>query len=253
MRFMTTLAAVLLTVPSVAAQEMAGRWSSLVSGESAPLWTEVNLWRDEDGGWTGTEAFTDMTANSPVCEGRLEGRGAVNGNETFAATGCNGGTVTVSVMGGQRLAYRREAAAGPVGARRGTLTFRGTAQHSPAVPAPRSRARANASAAPIRVGQTVSGRLDGDSPRLGDGSPYADRVLTVASAQRLRVTMRSAQFDAYLGVGVGGAALVTDDDGAGGTDARVEIDVPAGATVLIRANALSRGMEGVYTLHVERI
>ena len=254
MRFITTLAAVLLAVPPVAAQGVAGRWSSLVShGESAPLWTEVNLWRDADGRWTGTEAFTDMTASSQVCEGRLEWRGAANGDETFAAAGCGGGTVAVSVMGGQRLVYRREAGAGPVGDRRGTLTLRGAAQRAQAVPAPRSRERPNASAAPIRVGQTVRGRLGSVSAALADGSPYADHVLTVASAQRLRITMRSAQFDTYLGVSAGGAALVTDDDGAGGTDSRVEIDVPAGATVLIRANALSRGMEGVYTLHVERI
>jgi hypothetical protein len=124
-----------------------------------------------------------------------------------------------------------------------------TAQRSGAVPA----AAPQEGPAPIRVGQTVSGRLGSASAALGDGSPYADHRLTVATAQRIRVTMRSAHFDAYLRVGVGGAALVSDDDGAGGTDARVEIDVPAGATVLIRANALSRGMEGAYTLQVERI
>jgi hypothetical protein len=43
-----------------------------------------------------------------------------------------------------------------------------------------------------------------------------------------------------------------DDDSGGGTDAQVEIDVSAGATVLIRANALSEGMQGAYTLQVTR-
>lgn len=43
-----------------------------------------------------------------------------------------------------------------------------------------------------------------------------------------------------------------DADSGGGTDARVEIYVSAGATVLIRANALSEGMQGAYTLQVTR-
>ncbi len=252
MRLIVALSAVLLVPPSLAAQELTGRWSSMVTrGEETPLWTDVNLWRGADGRWTGTESFTDMTTNASLCRGRLEWRSTTNGSETFAASGCGGGTVTVGVVGGQLLVYRREVTSGPIGFRRGTLTHRGAPERSE--PAAARPAAVPGKASVLTVGGSVGGRLGAGSPTLSDGSFYGDHALVVPTAQRIRITMRSNEFDTVLGASVGAAAMVVDDDGAGGTDSRVEVDVPAGATVRIRANALSQGMQGAYTIQVERI
>ncbi|HEV2736723.1 MAG TPA: PPC domain-containing protein, partial [Longimicrobiaceae bacterium] len=67
----------------------------------------------------------------------------------------------------------------------------------------------------------------------------------------------SKDFDAYLNVGradkAGGfESLDTDDDGAGGTDARVELTLPADGAYAIRANTLNAGDSGAYTLQLEQ-
>lgn len=110
----------------------------------------------------------------------------------------------------------------------------------------------------LRMGQTVSGRLTAASKKAPEDQSYYD-LYTYAGrrGERVRLTMRSSDFDAYLNVGrtgSGGAfeSLDTDDDGAGGTDARVELTLPADGTYAIRANTLNAGDTGAYTLQLER-
>ncbi len=117
-------------------------------------------------------------------------------------------------------------------------------------PAPRPQA--------IRAGQTVSGQLtDRDAQAEDDDSFYDAFTYEGRAGERLRITMRSPDFDAYLAVGrgTGGsfASIETDDDGAGGTDARIEITLPRAGTYVIRANTVSSGEKGSYTLSVERL
>ncbi len=108
---------------------------------------------------------------------------------------------------------------------------------------------------PIRLGQTVQGELSATDPRAGDDSHYDMYVFRGTAGQSLVITMRSEAFDAYLSAG--GMAdgefeeSDSDDDGAGGTDARLEVTVPASGVLMIRANSLSEGETGAYTLLVE--
>ncbi|HEX8686331.1 MAG TPA: hypothetical protein VF654_07505, partial [Pyrinomonadaceae bacterium] len=108
----------------------------------------------------------------------------------------------------------------------------------------------------IRVGQTVSGRLDGSDLRLDDGSYYEVWSYRGRAGERLTVTLRSGDFDAYLAFGrlSGGECegdCETDDDGAGGTDARITATLPADGVYGIRVNTLGEGETGDYTLSVE--
>ncbi|HEX2201952.1 MAG TPA: hypothetical protein VHG91_01585 [Longimicrobium sp.] len=106
----------------------------------------------------------------------------------------------------------------------------------------------------IAVGQTVRGALTASSPTLDDDSHYAMYTLGGRSGQRVTVTMRSGDFDAYLAVGrmSGGEfeSIETDDDGAGGTDARVTLTFPSTGDYAIRANTLAGGETGAFTLEV---
>ncbi len=71
----------------------------------------------------------------------------------------------------------------------------------------------------------------------------------------LLITLRSSEFDAYLDVGEGFrsfTSLKTDDNGGGGTDARVEITLPRTGSYIIRAKTLVARAKGAYTLSMER-
>lgn len=117
---------------------------------------------------------------------------------------------------------------------------------------------AAAAQTPLRIGQTVSGRLTAESQKAPEDQSFYDLyTYTGRQGERVRFTLRSKDFDAYLNVGradrAGGfESLDTDDDGGGGTDARVELTLPADGAYAIRANALNAGDSGAYTLQVER-
>ena len=109
----------------------------------------------------------------------------------------------------------------------------------------------------IRPGETLRGTLNGSDAVLDDGSFYDCFTLRARPGERLEVTLRSADFDAYLAVLEGrscaaGASGESDDDGAGGTDSRVGITLGDGA-YSIRANSLGEGETGAYTLSVTRL
>ena len=106
----------------------------------------------------------------------------------------------------------------------------------------------------IRPGETLRGTLSGSDAVLDDGSFYDCFTLRARPGERLEVTLRSADFDAYLAVLEGrscaaGASGESDDDGAGGTDSRVGITLGDGA-YSIRANSLGGGETGRYGLVV---
>jgi len=107
----------------------------------------------------------------------------------------------------------------------------------------------------IDAGQTVSGRLTDRDPTLSDGSHYQLYEYRGRAGEQIRVTMRSDDFDAYLAGGVMQGtelnASDTNDDGAGGTDSQLTVTVGASGTYVIRANSLSGGVTGAYTLLVE--
>lgn len=109
----------------------------------------------------------------------------------------------------------------------------------------------------IRPGDSLRGSLSSSDASLEDGSYYDCFNLQAAAGERIAVTLKSGDFDAYLAVLEGrncssDAASETDDDGAGGTDSRVQMSLGAGP-YSIRANSLNEGETGGYTLAVERL
>jgi hypothetical protein len=107
----------------------------------------------------------------------------------------------------------------------------------------------------IRPGESVSGQLSASDPTLGDGSHYDVWRFPVQARHRYRVTLRSDDFDAYLSVGANTAEecgdCTNDDDGAGGTDALVEVTGRTDGTLQIRANSYDEGETGEYQLTLE--
>ncbi len=119
-----------------------------------------------------------------------------------------------------------------------------------AAPAPPVRSSGN-----IAVGQTVRGTLDSSDPQADDQSYYDIWTFRGTAGQKITITLRSSDFDAYLGWGrMSGSDwqhMESDDDGAGGTDARLEVTVGQTGVYAIRANTLSGGETGAYTLEVQ--
>lgn len=107
---------------------------------------------------------------------------------------------------------------------------------------------------PIAVGQTVRGSLASSDAVLEDGSYYDLYSLRLGAGQTVTITLRSDAFDAFLAVGrmSGGEMEVmeSDDDSGGGTDSRVVLRASAAGTYTIRANSLSEGETGAYSLEV---
>ena len=107
---------------------------------------------------------------------------------------------------------------------------------------------------PILAGQTISGSLATSDPRLDDGSHFDQYVYTGRPGEEVVVTLRSGAFDTFLAAGAAnGSNLdspVTDDDGAGGTDSRLRATVGPSGVLVIRANSLSAGATGDYTIEV---
>jgi hypothetical protein len=114
---------------------------------------------------------------------------------------------------------------------------------------------ASGGARTVRVGEIVAGRLQESTPTLDDGSHYDSYYIDATPGQRLFVTMTSGEFDTYLRWGRGeGAAFETityDDDGGGGTNSRLEIDVESAGRYVVQANSYGADATGAYTLSVE--
>jgi hypothetical protein len=107
----------------------------------------------------------------------------------------------------------------------------------------------------IAPGQTVSGRLDASDSRLTDDSYFELFEYRGQVGESIVVTMRSSEFDAFLQGGPAAGSDIdvvdSDDDGAGGTDARMSATVGPTGVYRIRANSLGSGQTGGFTLSVQ--
>jgi hypothetical protein len=107
----------------------------------------------------------------------------------------------------------------------------------------------------IEVGQTVSGSLDGSDPLPSERGRFEVFQFEGSAGERLTATMRSDAFDAFLRLGrtLGGVTdeLDRDDDGGGGTDARLRVILPTDGTYLLIAQALDPSGAGPFTLALE--
>ncbi len=109
----------------------------------------------------------------------------------------------------------------------------------------------------ITIGQTVNGNLQSGDCLYTDNSLYDAYTFSAAAGQQVYMTLNSTQFNAYLllyqGSYPGGTLLTQNDDGGGGTNARIPatsgfFTIPATGTYTILANSLSAGQTGSYTL-----
>lgn len=105
------------------------------------------------------------------------------------------------------------------------------------------------------LGQTATGSLETSDPVFPDSTHYDQWTYSGRSGERVQITLESSAFDAYLIVarqtGDSFESLEEDDDGAGGTNARVTIELPADGTYLVAANSYVGGVLGEYTLRVD--
>lgn len=110
----------------------------------------------------------------------------------------------------------------------------------------------------LRPGPPVRGEITAQDPALDDDTHYDLYTFRAAAGERFRVTMRSRAFDAYLVVGriakdACAAECRSDDDGGGGTDARVTLRFEEAGTYVVRANTLGTGQTGAYTIQLESL
>jgi hypothetical protein len=106
----------------------------------------------------------------------------------------------------------------------------------------------------IDVGQTATGTLTTDDPKIPSDSTYFERwILPVNANQTFTVDLVSDDFDAYLLLTKGrGERLLDNDDGGGGCNARLVYTAPDNHPLRIIVNTASRprGQTGRYTLRV---
>ena len=100
-------------------------------------------------------------------------------------------------------------------------------------------------------GRAVDSRLSSLDQEASDGRYQEIWAYRAKAGQRLVVTMLSGDLDAYLRVVQrDGGMIASNDDGAGGTDARVEFEAPAADDYLIVATTFASGEEGTYRIRV---
>lgn len=102
----------------------------------------------------------------------------------------------------------------------------------------------------IVVGESVNGSLATGDCELSDGT-FADRWrLEVAAATTLQVDLMSTEFNAFLGItDASGNVVAVNDDGGGGTDARVSQTFVPGTYTLWANSDLPA--TGAYSLSVQ--
>ncbi|MEP6922110.1 MAG: PPC domain-containing protein, partial [bacterium] len=99
-------------------------------------------------------------------------------------------------------------------------------------------------AAPISIGQTISGALAATDCRLpGDGSFFDSYTFNGTAGQQIAIAMTSTSFDDFLILlSPTGSVIATDDNSGGGTNARIPgatgaLTLPSTGTYTILANS----------------
>ncbi len=107
----------------------------------------------------------------------------------------------------------------------------------------------------VTLGQAVTGALEASDPQLPDTSYYDSWAYAGRRGDSIQITLESSSFDAFLIVyGPGGpevGAVLEDDDGAGGTNARISALLPEDGEYEILVNSYGAGQTGAYTLRVD--
>jgi len=103
----------------------------------------------------------------------------------------------------------------------------------------------------ILRGQTMSGRLQPNDPKLSDGSVYQAWTYIGTAGETIQVDVVSSDFDAYAIIQDGnGVKLTADDDSGGGTNARIIYTLPYTGAYRIIANTYRQGSYGAFSLSI---
>lgn len=159
------------------------------------------------------------------------------------ATTAGNGAVTVTLPAAGEY-FIRAGAFGPV-----TTEYTLTAEERATAPAPRT--------SPIRQGESATGELDEGDAELDDGRWYDAYVYTGRAGERIRIDLRSEEFDAYVSIGRmdenGNYAEIAANDDAEdgeGLDSALEVELPEDGRFMIQATSFSSGGGGAYQLTV---
>jgi hypothetical protein len=132
-----------------------------------------------------------------------------------------------------------------------TLAVEGVGTSGPSIPS------IPAGQPSVAAGDRINGALRAGDPMLGDSSFYNQYAYRGNAGDRLRITLTSTEFDAYLRWGrvEDGwlQAEAYDDDSAGSGNAQLEVTVGGTGLYAIQANSYSSGQTGAYTLAIERL
>ena len=109
---------------------------------------------------------------------------------------------------------------------------------------------------PIFAGQTINGALTTSDCRYPTSSNWFSDAYSFngVAGQQVSITMTSASFDTWLAlIGPGGNELTTDNDGGGGTDARIPagsgfFTLPSTGTYVIQASSNLTNATGNYAV-----
>ncbi|HVH11416.1 MAG TPA: hypothetical protein VM759_00120, partial [Longimicrobium sp.] len=108
----------------------------------------------------------------------------------------------------------------------------------------------------VRAGERIDERLSSADRRLDNGEPFHLYEYDGQAGERIRISLRSTDFDAYLVLGTPGGrhgvgnVLVRNDDDGGDRDAYIEHTLPKDGVYVIRVNPFASG-RGEYTLEVD--
>lgn len=103
----------------------------------------------------------------------------------------------------------------------------------------------------LRVGSLEAGVLGTASRSIQDGRPGEAWELRGSAGERVSVILESDDFDAFLYLtGPGLSEILTDDDGAGDLNARIDVTLPSDGPFTVVASALGAGGFGAYLLRV---
>ncbi|MFJ6024285.1 hypothetical protein ACIQC9_06785 [Brevundimonas sp. NPDC092305] len=111
-------------------------------------------------------------------------------------------------------------------------------------------------ATPIRIGESLTGRISASDPVLVDGIRHDCYRFATEKGRHARIIAQSSDLDAFLVIGQGESCVPfregsgTDDDSAGGTDAAFNI-YASGQRFTIAVLDYDKTAEGAYTLTVE--
>jgi serine protease Do len=103
----------------------------------------------------------------------------------------------------------------------------------------------------IMRGQSMSGQLSANDPKLSDGSVYQAWTYIGRAGETIQVDVTSTDFDAYAIIQDGnGVKLAADDDAGGGTNARIVYTLTYSGAYRLIANTYRQGSYGSFSMSV---